>query len=98
MMFPPLTQLLQQMPESTEEGFKFDSDDGGEDEAGIPYSPDANSINNKSVVEKSSLLKELELYKLIKLEKQKAIELDNAIKALIKYIYLLVHPDTGEVK
>ena len=63
---------------------EFEHEDIDDDETAIPYSPDAKKTTTKN--------------RIVKLDKEKAIELDNALKASISCVYLFVDVDTDEVK
>jgi hypothetical protein len=61
---------------------EFEHEDIDDDETAIPYSPDAKKFVGERIV---------------MIDKEKAIKLDNAIKASISCVYLFVDADTDEV-
>jgi hypothetical protein len=62
---------------------EFDHEDIDDDETSIPYSQDAKKTTTKN--------------RIVMIDKEKAIKLDNALKASISCVYLFVDVDTDEV-
>ena len=69
-------------PLPSNEYIEFEHEDIDDDETAIPYSPDAKKFVRERIVI---------------INKEKAIDLDNALKASISCIYLFVDVDTDEV-